>query len=78
MASKTWKVRPVDGFILEILNRKGAMPDSDLLELVAEEFSDIGLADFNRLLMNLEIEGKIYVSNLTKGKRRVELKTAKQ
>jgi len=54
------------------------MPDSDLLELVTEEFNDIGLADVNRLLMNLEIEGKIYVSNLTKGKRRVELRAAKQ
>lgn len=78
MASKTWKVRPVDGFILEVLGKKGAMTDSDLLETVSEEFSDIGLADFNRLLMNLEIEGKIYVSTLTKGKRRVELKTPRQ
>jgi Fe2+ or Zn2+ uptake regulation protein len=78
LASKTWKTRPVDSFILEVLNRKGAMPDSDLLELVTEEFNDIGLADVNRLLMNLEIEGKIYVSNLTKGKRRVELRAAKQ
>jgi hypothetical protein len=68
----------VDSFILEVLSKKGAMTDSDLLEIVGEEFKDIGLADFNRLLMNLEIEGKVYVSNLTKGKRRIEPKTAKQ
>lgn len=73
MASKTWKTRPVDGFMLEILNRKGAINDADLFALVNEEFEDIGFADFNRYLMNLEIEGKIYVSSLTKGKRRVEL-----
>ncbi|MGQ9565679.1 MAG: hypothetical protein ACUVT5_03925 [Candidatus Bathyarchaeales archaeon] len=78
MASKTWKVRPVDSFILEVLSRKGAMTDSDLFDAVNEEFSDVGLADFNRLLMKLEIEGRIYVSTLTKGKRRVELKTQKQ
>jgi hypothetical protein len=78
LASKTWKIHPVDSFILEVLSKKGAMTDSDLLEIVSEEFKDIGLADFNRLLMNLEIEGKVYVSNLTKGKRRVEPKTAKQ
>lgn len=73
MASKTWKTRPVDGFMLEILTKKGAINDADLFDLVNEEFEDIGFSDFNRYLMNLEIEGKIYVSSLTKGKRRVEL-----
>lgn len=73
MASKTWKTRPVDGFILEVLSRKGAVTDADLFDIVNEEFEDIGFSDFNRFLMNLEIEGKIYVSSLTKGKRRVEL-----
>jgi hypothetical protein len=63
----------VDGFILEILGRKGATNDADLYGLVNEEFEDIGFSDFNRCLMNLEIEGRIYVSSLTKGKRRVEL-----
>jgi len=73
LASKTWKTRPVDGFILEVLSRKGAVTDADLFDIVNEEFEDIGFSDFNRFLMNLEIEGKIYVSSLTKGKRRVEL-----
>jgi hypothetical protein len=63
----------VDGFILEVLSRKGAVTDADLFDIVNEEFEDIGFSDFNRFLMNLEIEGKIYVSSLTKGKRRVEL-----
>ena len=73
MTTKTWKTRPTDGFILEILGKKGAINDADLFDLVNEEFEDIGFSDFNRYLMNLEIEGKIYVSSLTKGKRRVEL-----
>ena len=73
MASKTWKTRPVDGYILEILVKKGAISDADLFDLVNEEFEDVGFSDFNRCLMNLEIEGKVYVSSLTKGKRRVEL-----
>ena len=73
MASKTWKTRPVDGYILEILGKKGAINDADLFDLVNEEFEDVGFSDFNRCLMNLEIEGKVYVSSLTKGKRRVEL-----
>ena len=73
MAPKTWKTRPVDGFILEILGKKGATNDADLFDTVNEEFEDVGFSAFNRCLMNLEIEGKIYVSSLTKGKRRVEL-----
>jgi len=73
LASKTWKTRPVEGFILEALSRKGAITDADLSGIVSEEFEDIGFADLNRFLMNLELEGKIYVSSLTKGKRRVEL-----
>jgi len=74
LASKTWKVRPVEGFILEVLNKKGAVTDAELFDIVSEEFEDIGFADLNRFLMNLELEGKVYVSSLTKGKRRVELK----
>jgi hypothetical protein len=73
LASRTWKTRPVEGFILEALNKKGAVTDADLFDIVSEEFEDIGFADLNRFLMNLELEGKIYVSSLTKGKRRVEL-----
>jgi hypothetical protein len=73
LPSKTWKTRPVDGYILEILGRKGAINDVDLFGFVNEEFEDIGFSDFNRCLMNLEITGRIYVSSLTKGKRRVEL-----
>ena len=64
----------MEGFILEVLNKKGAVTDAELFDIVSEEFEDIGFADLNRFLMNLELEGKIYVSSLTKGKRRVEPK----
>jgi hypothetical protein len=73
LVSKTWKTHPVEGFILEALSRKGAVTDSELFDIVSEEYEDVGFADFNHLLMNLELEGKIYVSSLTRGKRRVEL-----
>jgi len=58
--------------------RKDAATDVDLYDIVSEEFDDVGFADLNRFLMNLELEGKIYVSSLTKGKRRVELVKAKR
>jgi hypothetical protein len=78
LLSKTWKTRPVEGFILETLIRKDAVTDVDLYDIVSEEFDDVGFADLNRFLMNLELEGKIYVSSLTKGKRRVELVKTKR
>jgi len=78
LLSKTWKTRPVEGFILETLIRKDAVTDVDLYGIVSEEFDDVGFADLNRFLMNLELEGKIYVSSLTKGKRRVELVKTKR
>jgi len=78
LASKTWKTRPVEGFILETLVKKDAVTDTDLFNIVNEEFDDVGFADLNHCLMNLELEGKIYVSSLTKGKRRVELVKAKR
>jgi len=78
LASKTWKTRPVEGFILETLIKKDAVTDVDLFDIVSEEFDDLGFADMNRCLMSLELEGKIYVSSLTKGKRRVELVKVKR
>jgi hypothetical protein len=78
LSSKTWKTRPVEGFILETLVKKDALTDVDLFDIVSEEFEDVGFADLNHFLMNLELEGKIYVSSLTKGKRRVELVKVKR
>ncbi len=49
------------------------MTDVELYDLVKERYEGIGFGNLNKTLMRMEIEGKIYVSTLTKGKRRVEL-----
>ncbi|MGD8565180.1 MAG: hypothetical protein PVF96_02400 [Candidatus Bathyarchaeota archaeon] len=72
MVIKTWKTRPANQFIMEILEKKGAMTDTDLLDIVTEEFKDLGYKDFNKILMSLEIGGKIHTTSLTRGKRRIE------
>ena len=59
--------------MLEVLNKKGDMVDTDLFDIVKGEFEDIGFKDFNDLLMRLEVSGKIRTSSLARGKRRVEL-----
>jgi len=69
---KTWKTRPAHFVLLELLNKKGPMADTDLFELIQEEFEDLGFKDFNELLMRLEISGKIRTTSTARGKRRIE------
>ncbi|MEM3442626.1 MAG: hypothetical protein QW667_04660 [Candidatus Bathyarchaeia archaeon] len=75
MPIKTWKTRPAQYYLLEILKKKGAMTDAELLEELNEEFKDLGYKDFNQLLLQLEITGKIRTTSMVRGKRRVELIT---
>ena len=72
-AIKTWKTRPADFALLEILTKKGDMADDDLFDALQKEFEDLGYKDFNELLMKLEVSGKIRTSSIARGKRRIEL-----
>ena len=73
---KTWKTHPAYFVLLEILDKKkGAMADTDLIEMLGERFPDLGFKDFNELLMRLEISGRIRLTSMSRGKRRVELRT---
>jgi hypothetical protein len=70
---KTWKTRPAYFFIIEILQKKGDMTDDDLFEQVKDAYEDLGFKDFNQLLMDLEVSGKVRTSSMARGKRRIEL-----
>jgi Fe2+ or Zn2+ uptake regulation protein len=59
--------------IIELLESKGPMTDMELLNIIKESNEEIGFRTLNQTLMKMEIEGKIHVSSLTRGKRRVEL-----
>jgi len=72
MVVKTWKTRPAHYVLLEILGKKGAVTDADLFDDLKKEFKDLGFKDFNALLMRLEIGGKIRVTSMAHGKKRVE------
>jgi hypothetical protein len=72
-AIRTWKTRPTYFVVLEILNKKGDMTDDDLFDDLKEEFEDVGYKDFNDILLMLEIGGKVRISSMSRGKRRVEL-----
>ncbi len=73
MSIRTWKPYPLHMIIIEMLESKGSMADIELFNAVKEKYDDVGFRAFNQTLMTMEIEGKIHVSSLTRGKRRVEL-----
>jgi len=73
MSIRTWKPHPIDLAIVESLERKGALTDIELFDLLRDRYGSVGFGSFNRVLMRLEIEGRVHVSSLIKGKRRVEL-----
>ena len=75
MSIKTWRSRPLDAAVVEILERKGPLRDVELYDLLKESYDDIGFGNLNKTLMKMEIAGKVYVSSLARGKRRVELIT---
>ena len=70
---KTWNSHPLYTQIKEFLERKGPMTDMELFDLLKGTHESVGFSELNKTLMRMEIEGSIYVSARTKGKRRVEL-----
>jgi len=68
----------LDLTIVEVLEKKGAMTDEELFDLLRETHEDLGFGTLNQTLMKMEVQGKVYVSSLTKGKRRVELVKRKE
>lgn len=73
---KIWGPRPLHLAVVEILEKKDALTDIDLLHDIKDDFGEISLRELNHILMKLEISGIIRVSRLMKGKRRVELVAA--
>ena len=62
---------------MEFLESKGALTDDELFDLLRAAYGDVGFSELNRVLLRLEIEGRIRVSSSVRGKRRVELREEK-
>lgn len=78
MTKGYWRARPLHTVVVELLERKGALTDTELLELLREVYNNVGVENLNRVLFKLEVSGLIYVSSLARGKRRVELRRKSQ
>jgi hypothetical protein len=73
LPTKIWKTRPAYFVVLEILKKKGDMPENDLFNALHDEFEDLGYKDFVEILLKLEVAGKIRTTSLSRGKKRVEM-----
>ena len=60
--------------LIEIIQKKqGNMTDIELYNALKKRYENLSFIIFNKIMMKLEIEGKIRSFNLTKNKRGVEL-----
>ncbi|WP_455364508.1 hypothetical protein [[Eubacterium] cellulosolvens] len=73
MMLNVWNPIPPQITLVEILQKKGALSDIELLKEINTSVKDFSFRELNNLLLKLEVRGVVRVSRLMKGKRRVEL-----
>ena len=59
--------------VVEVLEKKGALNDVDLLKELRANFGELSFREMNTTLMKMELAGIVWVTRLMKGKRQVEL-----
>jgi Fe2+ or Zn2+ uptake regulation protein len=73
--SKYWAVQPLYTSVVEtLLKKNGNATDTELYTSLKKTHKDLSQRELNKTLMMLEVEGVIQVFNLTKNKRRVEIR----
>ena len=74
MSRSYWEATPLRNAILDcIIKRQGVVLDDELFNMLKKDFEDLSYGRLNRVLMSLETQGLIHVSQITKTKRRVEI-----
>ena len=63
---------PIKNEIMEILSKQGNVTDTELFNALQSKFPWLNAKEFNRMLMELEIQGLIHVFQIGKNKRRIE------
>ena len=72
-----WNAMPLRNLIMSILHkRRGIILDDELVRVLKKELgSEPSEGELNTALLQLEINGLVHVSQITKTKRRVEVVT---
>ncbi|WEU39685.1 MAG: hypothetical protein OdinLCB4_004145 [Candidatus Odinarchaeum yellowstonii] len=74
MCASFWESSVSKNTLLSIIAKhQGVILDDELYTILKKDYPDLSYKELNRMLMELEIQGLIYVSQITKSKRRVEL-----
>ncbi|MCD6163901.1 MAG: ArsR family transcriptional regulator [Candidatus Odinarchaeota archaeon] len=70
-----WNLTPLKVLILQIVKKHQVMLDSDLERQLQKYAKNLSPTELNKALLQLEIEGLIHVSQITKTKRKIEVIT---
>ncbi|MEX2702312.1 MAG: ArsR family transcriptional regulator [Candidatus Baldrarchaeota archaeon] len=70
-----WNLTPLKVLILQIVKKHQVMLDSDLERQLQKYVKNLSPTELNKALLQLEIEGLIHVSQITKTKRKIEVIT---
>ncbi len=74
MCASYWESNLSKNNLLSIIAKhQGVILDDELYTLLKKDYPDLSYKELNHMLMELEIQGLVYVSQITKTKRRVEL-----
>ncbi|MGY5864836.1 MAG: hypothetical protein RTV41_09545 [Candidatus Thorarchaeota archaeon] len=75
-----WNAIPLPNLVVSIVKkRRGVILDDELIRALKKELgSEPSEAELNRALLQLEINGLVHVSQITKTKRRIEVLTGDQ
>tara|TARA_B100000686_G_scaffold54509_1_gene58747 strand:- start:529 stop:819 length:291 start_codon:yes stop_codon:yes gene_type:complete len=68
---------PKKNYVLDVISEKEGLNDKELEKLLVKDGVEITESQFNKILLDLEIMGKISVSWVTKENRRIEIITEK-
>ncbi|MEJ5292395.1 MAG: hypothetical protein WHS82_02265 [Candidatus Methanosuratincola sp.] len=64
-----WRTEAPELIILDLLaKRQGTLKEEELVEMLRAMMKDISMLEINKMLMNLELRGKITVSQIKKGR----------
>jgi|Deesub1362B_J571_1020462.scaffolds.fasta_scaffold11100_3 Fe2+ or Zn2+ uptake regulation protein len=70
-----WNLTPIKVLILQIVKKHQVLLDSDLERQLQKYVKNLSPTELNKALLQLEIEGLIHVSQITKTKRKIEIIT---
>lgn len=64
-----WRTESLDLIILDLLaKRQGTLKDDELLEMLKAMLKEISMTELNKVLIELEMRGKVNVALLKKGR----------